>query len=292
MKKFFKKVVCMSLALASVAGASLAMSGCTTDHPEVEMQVAFNGKTYSLTYQLYRKFAPNTVEHFLYLAENGYYDGLCVHDYEADKLYTGGYTYDENKTEDGGLTYKSYYDTVKSYEGEFPLSAWVDSDKQVPTYTLYGEFSKNDVKVQNGTFMKQKFGALTMFYTDKGDNDDTIFVEKVDGTGMTSRKYEYNSATSQFFISLAETEKSDSYYCTFAWLTDDDVDTLKSLKADIVSYYESKFSAEDDAVASFAPEVEIAVDEDDLFVGDADLTAKYNVPVEPIVIKSVKVVKY
>jgi hypothetical protein len=75
-------------------------------------------------------------------------------------------------------------------------------------------------------------------------------------------------------------------------LTDGDVDTLKDLKADIVSYYESKFSSEDNALESFAPEVEIVVDEDDLFVGDAGLTAKYNVPVEPIVIKSVKVVKY
>ena len=292
MKKFFKKALCMTLAVASVAGASLAMTGCTTDHPEVEMQVSFNGQTYNLTYQLYRKFAPNTVKHFLYLAENGYYDGLCVHDYTADKMYTGGYSYDANKTEDGGLVYKSYYDTVKSYESEFPFSAWVDSEKVVPTYTLYGEFSKNDVKVENGSFLKQTFGSLTMFYTDKGSNDDMIFVEKVNGTGVTSRKYEYNSATSLFFISMAEATKTDSYYCTFATLTDDAVDTLKDLKADIVSYYESAFSSEDDALASFAPDVEIPVDEDDLFVGDADMSTTYNVPVKPIIIKSIKVLKY
>ena len=159
-------------------------------------------------------------------------------------------------------------------------------------YTLYGEFSKNDVKVENGSFLKQTFGSLTMFYTDKGSNDDMIFVEKVNGTGVTSRKYEYNSATSLFFISMAEATKTDSYYCTFATLTDDAVDTLKDLKADIVSYYESAFSSEDDALASFAPDVEIPVDEDDLFVGDADMSTTYNVPVKPIIIKSIKVLKY
>jgi hypothetical protein len=88
MKKTMNKVLCGILAGVSVFGSAAMLGGCTTNHPEVEMQIAFDGKTYTLEYTLYRKFAPNTVAHFLQLAENGYYDGLCVHDYADNKLYS------------------------------------------------------------------------------------------------------------------------------------------------------------------------------------------------------------
>ena len=69
MNKIFKKVLCATLATATLAGGAIAFGGCTTNRPEVEMQISFNGKTYTLEYQLFRKLAPNTVEHFLVLAE-------------------------------------------------------------------------------------------------------------------------------------------------------------------------------------------------------------------------------
>ena len=291
MKKTMNKVVCAVLAGVSVFGSAMMLGGCTTNRPEVEMQIAFNGKTYTMEYTLYRKFAPNTVTHFLQLAENGYYDGLCVHDYADNKLYTGGYSYDANKTEDGGLVYKSYFDTVKAYEN-YAHSVWADSDKKVPTYTLYGEFSSNNVKVKNGGFLKQEFGSLTMYYTDKSSNDDTVIVEKIDGSGTDSKEYRYNSATSLFAIQLGSTATTNSKYCTFAKISDGSVDELKDLQTAIKDYITSEHGSESSADSAFAPSVEVAVDEDDPFVGDAALVATYNVPEEPIVINYVKVLKF
>lgn len=291
MKKTMNKVFCAVLAGVSVFGSAAMLGGCTTSRPEVQMQIAFNGKTYTMEYTLYRKFAPNTVTHFLQLAENGYYDGLCVHDYADNKLYTGGYTYDKTQSEDGGLVYKSYFDTVKAYEN-YTHSVWADTEKKVPTYTLYGEFSSNNVKVKNGGFLKQEFGSLTMFYTDKTSNDDTIIVEKIDGSGTDSKEYRYNSATSLFYIQLGKSTTANSKYCTFAKIADGSVDELEDLQAAIASYIEDTYGSESSAAASFAPSVEIAVDEDDPFVSDAAFVATYSVPEEPIVINYVKVLKF
>lgn len=291
MKKTMKKVCCAFLAGVSVFGSAAMLGGCTTNRPEVEMQIAFNGKTYTLEYTLYRKFAPNTVTHFLQLAENGYYDGLCVHDYADNKLYTGGYSYDKTQAEDGGLVYKSYFDTVKAYEN-YAHSVWADTEKKVPTYTLYGEFSSNNVKVKNGGFLKQEFGSLTMYYTDKSSNDDTVIVEKIDGSGTDSKEYRYNSATSLFYIQLGSSASPNSKYCTFGKISEGSVEELEELQDAIASYIETAYGSEDSSEASFAPAVEVAVDEDDPFVGDAALVATYNVPEEPIVINYVKVLKF
>ena len=127
------------------------------------MQIEFNGETYNLNYKLYRKIAPTTVEHFLYLADNGYYDGLCVHDYDADNLrmYTGGYTVATDETDSDGLEYKSYYDAIAAFDnyGKFPVSVWRDDNKKNPTYTLYGEFKNNNFEVKKGA-LKESFGSL------------------------------------------------------------------------------------------------------------------------------------
>ena len=172
MNKIFKKVLCATLATATLAGGAIAFGGCTTNRPEVEMQISFNGKTYTLEYQLFRKLAPNTVEHFLVLAENGYYNGVCVHDYTSSKWYTGGYTYDAAKEETGGLVYKDYFSIVSAYENKDFVSVWKDSEKANPTYTLYGEFSANGMKMDKGDFLSQSFGSLSMVYEDKGDGED------------------------------------------------------------------------------------------------------------------------
>ena len=91
--KPLKKIMCAALAGVSVFASVAMFSSCTTSHPEVEMKLSFNDKSYTLQYKLYRKIAPSTVQHFLELVENGYYDGLCIHNYDAgtSRLYTGGY---------------------------------------------------------------------------------------------------------------------------------------------------------------------------------------------------------
>ena len=115
MKKTMKKVIGAALASACVFASATTFAGCTTSHPEVQMKIEFNNKTYTLEYKLYRKIAPATVQHFMDLVDANYYDGLCVHDYQTNRWYTGGYEYDADNTEVyGGLVEKNYFDAVKT----------------------------------------------------------------------------------------------------------------------------------------------------------------------------------
>ena len=282
-KKTMKKIVCGVLAVSATVACMGTMTACETKHPEVKMEIVFNGETYTLEYELYRKIAPTTTNHFLSLVENGYYDGLCIHDYTDSKWYTGAYEYKDSK-----LAYKDYYAFAEKY---VPDSVWVDKGKSTATGTLYGEFYANGgFTVENGA-LKQSFGSLTMYYTPK-DVDQEVYIERLDGNGVTARQYKYNSATSQFFISLSKTETKDNNYCTFATLQEDSVSVLEDLQEAIKDYIADEYAAsEDEDTKTFAPETKMQIDEDDRFISK-DSYATYKVPQEPIVIKKMTVEKY
>lgn len=281
-----KKAVCGILALATTLGSGVMLTACETSHPEVEMTLSFEGETYTLEYQLYRKIAPRTVEHFITLVENGYYNGLCVHNYAADsaRMYTGAYTYDEDLGENGNLVYKQYYDVVSQYEN-FPVSVYADAELTQKTYNLYGEFPNNGVVVENGR-LSQSFGSLTMYYTEKDVSKD-VFPLRNDGKTPAAKEYSYNCATSLFYISTMDAGTT-SQYCTFATLEDGE-DELEALQEAIGGYMESLGDEEEDQI--FVNSVKIKVDTDDAYVTNPpEIT--YNIPVSPIVITSMKVTKY
>lgn len=292
-KRTMKKLACSVLAIASVTACMSTFTACETAHPEVEMTIEFNGKTYTLDYVLYRDVAPSTVNHFLWLAENGYYNGLCVHDYDAANkvMYTGGYSYDE----EDGITYKDYYTTVAELNKKatangataFPYSVYADREKTNPLYTLYGEFEDNSFQVENGDKVAE-FGALTMYYTPKTNCEDRVYVVRNDDDSLSGRDYKYNSATSQFYITLNENNTNSAAYCTFATLDEDSVSDLQELQTAIEAY----IGAGDEEDVDFTTVKKVTVDEDDPYVGDQELSQSYDVPVEPIVIKSVTVSKY
>ena len=289
MSKILKKTLCGVLALTATIGAAASFTACETSEPEVEIQIEFNDKTYTLEYTLYRKIAPSTVSHFLALAENGYYDGLCVHHYGGNRMYTGGYSYVDGG-ENGGLVYKDYYAIVKADTFEnFTHTVWADGEKENATYTLYGEFEKNNFVVTNGA-LKETFGSLTMYYTDK-DTEEDVYVQRADGNGADWKSYQYNSATSLFYISLSTTTKTNGNYCTFAELNEDSVEVLEDLQEAINAYIKANYGA-DAADSEFVTEVEISVDEDDAFVGEKDPEKTYKIPNEEIRIKKVEVTKY
>lgn len=282
-KKTMKKIVCGVLAVSATVACMGTMTACETKHPEVKMEISFNGETYTLEYELYRKIAPTTTNHFLSLVENGYYDGLCIHDYTDNKWYTGAYEYEK-----GELVEKDYYTFAKKY---VPNSVWVDKGKKTATGTLYGEFYANGGFTVESGALKQSFGSLTMYYTAK-DVDQEVYIERLDGNGMTARQYKYNSATSQFFISLSKTETKDNNYCTFATLNEDSVSVLEDLQEAIKDYIADEYAAsEDEDKKTFAPEKKTQIDQDDRFVSK-DSYATYKVPQEPIVIKKMTVEKY
>ncbi len=294
MKKTMKRIVCGVLSAVSVFGCLATATACETSRPKVEMEIEFNGETYTLEYELYRKIAPSTVNQFLWLAGNGYYNGLCVHDYNDTsytRMYTGAYTYSAEA--ETGLVYKSYYDEIKKFDNysDFPVSVWMNNDKTNPTYTVYGEFSDNGFSVKNGN-LKETFGSLTMYYNDKETNTKVYSPYlKEDKEGQVApRYYKYNSATSMFFISLSKGETNNSKFCTFATLDEDSVEVLEKFKNDLNAFIEGNYDEEADE--KFTTAHEVVVDEDDAITGNAKKKKTLNVPNEPIVIKKVSVKKY
>ncbi len=294
MKRTFKKTICGVLAAVSVLGCATTMSACESAHPEVEIEIAFNGETYTLEYTLYRRTAPSTVAHFLYLAGNGYYDGLCVHDYRsADRLYTGEYTAD--KTDATEIVRKNYLNTISAFDDfdEFPSSVWEDREMTISTYTLKGEFLDNGgFDVKSGA-LSESFGSLAMYYynydTTRIPEKKIYAVRSSEEGAVDKRDYQYNLATSAFFISLKTTNPTNDDYCTFATLDEDSREVLKDLQAAIEDYIEDHYA---DDESSFTHLIEKQVFEHDSFLSEYKQTESFNVPKEPIVIKKVEVTKY
>ena len=292
-KKIMKRLICGVLAATSMAACVVTSTACETNTPKVELELSFNGETYVLDYKLYREVAPTTVKHFLALAENGYYDGVCVHSYaeSLQRMYTGAYSATDAADDDDGLVYKNYYETVKGYEN-FPVSVWMDVEKTNPTYTLYGEFEDNNFKVESGS-LRQTYGSLTMYYTDKA-TEDRVYVPylKEDKKGEVARRdYKYNSATSMFYVSLSKSSTRNNDYCTFAELEEASEDTLEAFEEALKAYIEANYGDEE-TNETFTTTYTVTVDEDDAIVGSQKNTATYYVPAKPIVIKKVTVKGY
>ena len=297
MKKILKKITCGILATACAMGCAVTLTACETTYPEVEMKVEFNGETYTLEYKLYRDLAPQTVKHFLWLADNGYYNGLCVHDYSQNdylRMYTGAYTAADSADDADGLVYKRYYDTIKGYTnyGEFPGSVWLDRAATTPTYTLKGEFSDNNFRVESGA-LKETFGSLTMYYYNISSYEDVaeqdVYMIRADGKDPSKCDYKYNYTTSMFYISLSKTSLTNKSYCTFAELDEDSVDVLEDLQEALADYIETVYNGE---VEDFTESESMLIGEDDPYLASHSARVTVSVPKSPIVIKSVKVTKY
>ena len=297
MRKTLKKITCGILAAVSVFGCAATLTACETSHPEVEMKIEFNGETYTVEYKLYRNIAPATTDHFLWLAGNGYYNELCVHNYTAGdsgRMYTGAYSAAEAEDDADGLVYKKYFETIAGYKnyGDFPVSVWMDEAKTNATYTLKGEFSSNNFRVENGA-LKETFGSLTMYYNDISDYSDVaeqdVYMLRADGEGVSKRDYQYNSATSMFFISFTKSTKTNNGYCTFATVKDDSKSVLEDLQEAINDYIEDVYHGES---ADFTESKTVVVGTDDAILADHSVDTVFNVPNAPIIIKKVKVLKY
>lgn len=286
-----KRILCGVLVATSMSACVATATACETNYPEVEMKITFNSESYTLGYKLSRQVAPRTVKHFLALAENGYYDGLCVHNYEEslEKMYTGAYSYTDAESDEDGLVYKPYYETVQGYEN-FPVSVWMDKAKETPLYTLCGEFEENYFSVESGA-LRQTFGSLTMYYTEKNTTDRVCVEYLGEKAGeLAYREYAYNSATSMFYISLSKSSTRNNEYCTFAELKESSVTTLENLKENIKEYIAENFENEE-TDETFTNKFTVNVNEDDGLV-DSKSSEVYYVPSSPIVIEKVTVKKF
>lgn len=283
-KKMAKKMLTGALAITCVFGCMGTFTACDDGNPEAQITLEFNGSEYVLNYQLYKDKTPATVNHFIWLVENEYYNGLCIHNYQAanNRMYTGAYELDAN----GNLDYKDYYEFARKNIKSFPQTVWFDEEKEDPLFSVYGEFAQNkfNVGANNKDVLKQQYGSLTMYYHAKADEDSRkVWVKKTNGE-IIERDYSENSATSMFYISTVTSATSNSSHCTFATLNNQDV--LHDLEDAIADYIGEE---EEDWFVSSKTMVRDPLDP---IVGTKNLETTYSVPNEPIIIKSARITKY
>lgn len=296
----FKKIrrAFCAVALAGVAVTVPMLTGCNTDHPEAKITLQYEGVEYVLNYKMYRNMYPQTVQHFIELTDNGFYNNTIVHNYQSSNLYCGGYSYREDgetNEEEGKLSYSQAYsegeDGLRDYldavskEKEYQelasdtskITPSVYSDfiggKYVdPRITLIGEFSSNQHKIDNGA-LKNSYGALKMYYSSKTDVKERVYLDKYGSEPGVMGEYRYNRATSLFSIYTGSSTSTDSSYCIFATLKN--TETLESLKAAI-------------ARSLLTDEVKLYVD----YFEKNPVEETYRITRTAIIVKSVVITKY
>ncbi len=311
----FKKLrrIIGAVALSGLCAVVPAFCGCNTDHPEAKITVSFDGTEYVLEYKLYRNMYPQTVQHFIELADNGFYDNTFVHNYATSTWFAGGYNYATQATseteEDENAYTAAYNDGVEGFReylestskekeyatladpaaGKITPSVYkdlIDGDLSQPLTTLIGEFSNNQHKIDNGA-LKSSYGCLRMYYSDKkmdSVKNVRVYLDKQGSDKGVMGDYKYNSATSIFSMQVNSTVTTDSSYCIFGVLQDKT--SLESLKK-AVSDYSSKVGS-----TKFSLNVNLYADNYDEYVGANVNEVEYRVTCEPIIIKSVKITKY
>ena len=300
-KKTVRRIA--AFAVSSVLGAAaLAMfAGCTTLHPEITITYNFDGKDYDVNYVLSRNDAPKTVQHFLELADAGFYDGMVVHDFQSNVIHSGGYYYDAQQANNGGLVEVNYLEKVKALESEkkttFTQSVWADAAREVPLYTVYGEFTANGVTNAKRENSLSK-GALVMYYTEKenasGEVPD-VYAKRADGGSKndgdpySKSAYKYNSATSLFYTCTGSGGDDASNYCVFGKAKNYSGQMEKGLLAAINKYTET-LEAEDE----FTEAIQYRLNQYDYFrpVREGDVKAEFKFPRDMRITIRVKVNKY
>lgn len=311
--KKFRRAIC-GVALAAAVGTAAALSGCTieTSHPGAEVTIQFNGETYVLEYTLYRNMYPQTVRHFMELAEAGFYDNTIIHDYTSNDWYGGGYAYGEEYSTYYADNAMDDYLNDEAYYKEDDYMSLFNGGKLTPTVytgyalddegnliadeataypTLIGEFSDNDHTVENGQ-RGAEFGALKMYYTDKVINNIAeahVFVKTGSGQ-LLEHDYADNCATSLFALQVSSgTSLTNSKYATFAYLADEQSeDVLNDLLDAIETYIDDEYNGtEDDFVTEVGAEVDRYEE-----IAEQATSVSYSVTSMPIIIKTVKITKY
>lgn len=292
-KKILKKIA-LAATLVCMTFAVTASSACNveTDHPTVRITIEFNAKKYNLDYTLYRNMYPGTVRHFIELAENGFYNGMLVHDYDSGDWFTGGFDYveDDYKALNNNEGFMTEYLFTHSKEQEYldlfdggkltPTVFREDNEAALPT--LVGEFSENNSpEIKNGARIAEA-GALKMFYYEKDVNDKAL-VDFDDPKGLFRQDYRYNCATSIFSIQVGSSTYREDKYCVFA--TINNLSTLNDLIDDIAKYFEDQ---DIDAISANGVPVDRLVEQ----LLDLDTEANFTLPGTPIIIRSVTVTGY
>lgn len=292
--KKIRRIACVA-ALASLTVAVPFMAGCVNSHPEAEITIGYGESEYVLRYKMYRKLYPQTVKHFIELADSGFYDGTIIHDFRTSYWYGGNYSYDEEYAAayEGGKAELSDYMEAHSKEASYYELATngtltptvytdlIDGQYSQPLTTLIGEFSNNAHKYEDSASeMTRSFGCLATYYSSKPDSvkNKHVYLDKEGSELGVQGDYRYNCTTSLFSIQVSESTKSkDANYALFGMLQNEDV--LTKLKKDV-------------ATSTQYTDVKLYVDSKDHFVSANVDEVEYKLRKEPIKIVSVKITKY
>lgn len=143
--------------------------------------IKFEGYEEPVVVELYPGQALNTVKNFIALSNGGFYDGLIIHRIEEDFVIQGG---DPEGTGSGGPTLSAIDSSIEKGS---------DADKR---YSINGEFVKNGYD----NTLKHERGVISMARS---------------SYGTELLKEGYNSAGSQFYITLSDTPNLNGDYAGF-----------------------------------------------------------------------------
>ena len=330
MSKKIKKL-CAAVALAALVGVStVAFPACgTSKHPTAKITIEFNEETYVIEYMLYRNMYPKTVQHFIELADEGFYNNMIVHNYTESDWITGGYSYngiyyeyDSAKGEEVPIETKysdsfssslmadyldrnnkesAYYDLANKgafsasvYKGSIPDfddngDAKISSEYALPT--VIGEFSANNHKIEDNKGLTADYGTLKMFYYKK--DGDSVFV-KNSFNQILYADYSYNCATSLFALQVNPSSAYNANnYAVFGKLKNDKAqDHLEDL-TDAISDYVDYISSLNSS-STWKSTVATKVDKLDTYADDGgrDIDQNFTMTSMPIIIRSVKITKH
>lgn len=324
MVKFIKTtekiIICLALAFVMVF-ATLAAGCGGSNHPKAEIELELRDgeeviASVKLKYTLYRNIRPKTVQHFIALADSGFYNETIIHDIgsftstaSSGDWYTGAYKYDEalytTYSEDDAM---SNYFGETSKEREY-LDKWaqlVEEKKIVPSVygnhafdkngkeiverkdalpAVMGEYSHNiNQEIDNDVCTAQK-GALKMFYYGK-QTTKKVYVTPTDDQ-IIQADYKNNCATSLFMIQVGgSSNRSSSDYATFALL--DNQDELDEFLEAVDEYLED--------LTESTVRAQVTVDNLESFSDKSDtdnsIETNFLLPSVPLVVKTVKITKY
>lgn len=327
MSKKIKKL-CAAVALAALVGVSAGVSACgTSKHPIAKITIEFNEETYVIEYMLYRNMYPKTVQHFIELADEGFYNDTIVHNYTGSDWFTGGYSYNGKYIEhnvtgeqvidtnystsfsssamadylDNNNKESAYYDLANKgtfsasvYKGSIPDfddngDVKVSSEYALPT--VIGEFSANNHRIEDNKGLTADYGTLKMFYYRK--DGDSVFV-KNSFDQILYADYSYNCATSLFALQVSPSSSYNANnYAVFGKLKNDKAkDHLEDL-TDAISDYVDYISSLNSST-TWTTTVATKVDKLDTYADDGgrDIDQNFTMTSMPIIIRSVKITKH
>ena len=179
MKKNIIWIIALILIIVMLGGLCFGYYKKATlkvENPIVTMEVENFG---TIKLELYPDLAPETVNNFIKLANNGFYNGLKFHRVVKDFMIQGG---DKQGTGSGSATLADLKDDGSDTE-----------------YSIKGEF------ISNGVDNKLKFdeGVVGMARNDYTQQSSSLKEES------------YNSGSSQFFIMTKNNTSLNGYYTAF-----------------------------------------------------------------------------